>query len=245
MIRTLRVIIFYTIISLISIVFFTGICIPFCFIKTSYSTRYKVSEIYSKLFINLLWVIMGIRYHAQGLEKLPERPYLVVSNHQSFWENFFMQVIIPEHSWVIKKELFEIPVFGWGLRMVEPIAVDRSSTASVAQILSEGKKKIDRGLSIVIFPEGTRIKPDRSVTFKPSAARLAIDAEVPIVLIAHNAGIFWPKGMWFKKYGTVSVKIIETITPLQIRNHTVRSLTDYIQEKINTEKQILSKTPAL
>jgi 1-acyl-sn-glycerol-3-phosphate acyltransferase len=142
MIRFLRVIAFYTIISFISIVFFTGICIPFQFLKTSYSTRYKVSEIYSRLFINLLWVIMGIKYQVDGLERLPEGPYLVVSNHQSFWENFFMQVIIPEHSWVIKKELFAIPVFGWGLRMVEPIAVDRNNTVSVAQILFEGKKRL-------------------------------------------------------------------------------------------------------
>jgi 1-acyl-sn-glycerol-3-phosphate acyltransferase len=96
-------------------------------------------------------------------------------------------------------------------------------------------------LSIIIFPEGTRIKPNRSVSFKPSAAKLAIESMVPIVLIAHNAGIFWPKGMWFKEYGTIKVKIIETITPSEIKHHDVRSLTDYIQDKINTEKQILSK----
>jgi 1-acyl-sn-glycerol-3-phosphate acyltransferase len=184
-------------------------------------------------------MIMDIKYEVQGLEKLPNGPYLVLSNHQSFWENFFMQLIIPEHSWVIKKELFEIPVFGWGLRMVEPIAVDRSATASIVQILEEGKKKLQSGLSIVIFPEGTRVKPDRSVSFKPSAAKLALEAEVPVVLMAHNAGVLWPKGFWFQKSGTINVKIIETMMPGEIARYDARSLTDYIQQRINTEKQVL------
>jgi 1-acyl-sn-glycerol-3-phosphate acyltransferase len=184
---------------------------------------------------------MGIKYEVEGLEKLPNGPYLVLSNHQSFWENFFMQLIIPEHSWVIKKELFEIPVFGWGLRMVEPIAVDRSATASIVQILEEGQKKLQSGLSIVIFPEGTRVKPDRSVAFKPSAAKLALKAEVPVVLMAHNAGVLWPKGFWFQKSGTINVKIIESMMPSEIAHHDARSLTEYIQERINAEKRTLAQ----
>ena len=235
-----RIIAFYTIISFISLLFFIGICIPLRFIKTSYSFRYKICYVYSHIFIYLLWGVVGIKYGVHGLEKLPAKgPYLVLSNHQSFWENFFMQVIIPEHSWVIKRELFNIPVFGWGLNIVEPIAVDRSDTSSVVQILNEGQKKLNQGLPIIIFPESTRIKVDKTVGFKPSAAKLALAAKVPVVLIAHNAGTLWPKGVWFKEPGLITVKVLEVIPPEEILQHDARSLTNYIQDRINTEKNLL------
>ncbi|GAB4165840.1 MAG: hypothetical protein Tsb006_5330 [Rickettsiaceae bacterium] len=153
-----------------------------------------------------------------------------------------MQLIIPKHSWVIKRELFSIPVFGWCLRSVSPIAVDRTNNRSVVQILQDGKKKINSGLSLVMFPEATRIKVDSTVNFKPSAAKLAIETGVPVVLIAHNAGLVWPKGFWFKRPGLVKVKVLELLSPKQIASiGDVREVNNYIQEKINLEKNLLAK----
>ena len=238
-----RVLTFYTIISIIMVLFFILFWVPMQLSNVSYSSRYKVAELFSYIFIYLLWLVCGIKFKVIDREKLPVdgNPYIALSNHQSFWENFFMQIIIPEHSWVIKKELFDIPVFGFGLRSVAPIAVDRSDSRSVVQILEEGNKKIESGLSIVMFPEGGTVKPDCSVKFKPSAARLALNTGVPVVLIVHNAGLVWPKGFWFKRPGTVKVKIIECLSSAQINSYgaDARELTYYIQEKINSEKKIL------
>lgn len=237
----LKVLVFYTIISLFIISFFLVLFIPMKNLRLNDTFRYKVAEIFSRIFINLVWVILDIKYKIIGLEKLPidKKPYLVLANHQSFWENFFMQLIIPTHSWVIKKELYDIPVFGWSLKTLYPIAVDRSNNRSITQILTEGIKKFESGQSLILFPEATRVKIDKNVRFKPSAAKLAINAKVPIVMIVHNAGVFWPKGFWFTKSGTITVKITEVMYQNDIFKYDVRSLTDYIQERINTEKQKL------
>jgi 1-acyl-sn-glycerol-3-phosphate acyltransferase len=127
---------------------------------------------------------------------------------------------------------------------VDPIAVDRSEGMSVRQILRDGKKKLESGLWLVMFPESTRLRPEQSVKFKPSAARLAREAKVPIVLMAHNAGIYWPKGFWIEKPGTIEAKIIEVIDKERVEKDEVRSLTDRIETVINREKRILCEQVA-
>ncbi|RTK92901.1 MAG: 1-acyl-sn-glycerol-3-phosphate acyltransferase [Rickettsiales bacterium] len=242
MLWRIRILAFYTLISLIITSFFIIICPTVKIFSISYHWRYKFSIILSNIFIYLMWIICGIKFKVTGLEKLPTdgKPYLVLSNHQSFWENFFMQLIIPEHSWVIKKELFNIPFFGWCLRLLKPIAVDRNDSNSITQILYEGANKINNGLSIIIFPESTRVKVDHEVKFKPSAAKLALETKTSIVLLAHNAGLIWPKGFWFKSSGTIKISIIEYMSTEHVTQFKeARELTDYIQNKINKEKNLL------
>jgi len=239
----LKVIVFYTIISVVMTSFFVLFCIPVQFIGAPYSWRYKMSEIFSYIFIYLIWVICGIKFETEGVDKLPHdaKPYIALANHQSFWENFFMQLIIPKHSWVVKQELLDIPIFGRCLKTVRPIAVDRSNSRSVVQIIKEGERKIDDGISIIMFPESTRVSVDKTVSFKVSAAKLALNAKVPIALIAHNAGLVWPKGFWFKQQGTVKVKVIEVMLPEEFANQDARELTLYIQNTINLEKNKLAE----
>jgi len=195
--------------------------------------------IFSYAFVWLAKICCGLKYEVEGLEKLPKTISIVVSNHQSFWDQMFMQLIIPKHSWVLKRELFNIPLLGWGLRMVKPIAVDRGANSSVTQILKEGQEKIKEGLWLIIFPESTKVPPDRTVKFKPSAVKLASITKVPIVMMAHNAGLFWPRGFWFKQSGTIKVKIIGVIEKEEVEQTEVRVLNDKIEEVINSEKQKL------
>jgi len=209
------------------------------FFNINYDIRYKIGFVYSHVFIWLAKVTCGLNYQVSGLDKLPTTPSIVLSNHQSFWDNIFMQIIIPEHSWVLKRELFNIPLFGWGLRMVKPIAVDRNANISVKQILTEGQKKILEGLWLIIFPESTRLKPEETKKFKPSAVKLASITKVPIVMIAHNAGVYWPKGFWIKQPGIIKVTIIDVISVEEIEQTDVRILTEKIEHVINSEKQRL------
>ncbi len=211
--------------------------------KTPYSWRYKIAEIYSYIFCYSIWIICGIKFKITGAEILKQTnaPYVAVANHQSFWDNFFMQIIIPRHSWVIKRELMDIPVFGWGLKIVEPIAVDRSDMLSVSKILKIGSKNIEEGNSMVIFPEGTRIKVGRDVKYKPSAAKLAKKNKAGMLLIALNSGNVWPKGFWFKKSGTIDIKILEYINATRVDEYDdARELSYYIQEKITKAKNLLN-----
>jgi 1-acyl-sn-glycerol-3-phosphate acyltransferase len=237
----LRILAFYSILGFFVLAFFAFCCVPMHYLNAGYNFRYKVAESFSYIFVFLAKTLCGIKYEVMGMEKLPKdgKPHIVLANHQSFWENLFMQLIIPKHSWVIKQELFDIPIFGWCLRTVNPIAVDRSNSRSVVQILNEGQRKIEDGLSIIMFPEATRVKIDKNVKFKPSAAKLAMNTNVPIVLIVHNAGVYWPKGFWFRKSGLISVKILEIIPVQKYKDYDVRTLTDYIENRINKEKEIL------
>lgn len=241
MLLRLRVLTFYTIIAFVVTAIFIGICIPVFIFNPGFKIRYQIAKIFSYAFVYLMKWICGITFEVEGLEKLPkDRPYLALPNHQSFWENFFVQLIIPIHSWVIKKELFDIPVFGWGLRVAQPIAVDRSNNHSVGQILKEGEKKIKEGYSLVIFPESTRVKPGKNVSLKPSAAKLALNTGVPIAIIVHNAGLYWPKGFWFERSGTIKVKVVEVLDEKKIAEfEDARKLTTYIQEVMHREKDAL------
>ena len=238
-----RILAFYTVISFFMISFFVVFCIPVHILKAPYVIRYKISETLSYIFIYLIWAICGIKYKVEGIEKLPTdgKPYIALANHQSFWENAFMQLIIPKHSWVIKRELESIPILGWIIKVTQPISVDRNNARSVVQILKKGAKKIDSGLSLVMFPEATRVRVDQNVKFKPSAAKLAINTGVPIVLIAHNAGLVWPKGFWFKQPGTITVKIIEYIPAKKVLSMDTRELTAYTQDRITDEKNKLAE----
>lgn len=245
-----RTLFFYLVISVITVLFYFAAFLPFIlFLKILAklgvdegrisSIRYRIAIVFSNIFIWITRIFVGLKYKVVGLEKLPSMPSLVVANHQSFWENMFMQLIIPEHSWIIKKELFDIPFFGWGLKAMNPVAVDRTQNSSINQIIEGGKQKFAKGNWMIMFPEATRLKPDQTARFKRSAAKLALEAKVPIVMIAHNAGLFWPKGFWLKKPGVITVKVIEVMQPEEIKKFELRELTDHIEKVINTEKGAL------
>lgn len=234
-----RVLLFYTSVTIITMIFCIAFFIAAKIFNISYDKKYSIAIVFSYLFIYCGKLICGLNYSVSGLEKLPSEPSIVLANHQSFWDNVFMQIIIPKHSWIIKKELFNIPFFGWGLKMVDPVAVNRTDSSSVKQILREGQQKLQAGLWLIIFPESTRLRPEQSTNFKPSALRLAIAQKVPVVLMAHNAGVYWPKGFWVVRPGTIQVKIIDVITKKEVEESNVRDLTQRAEHIINTEKQIL------
>ncbi len=239
----LRIITFHTVISFVMISFFLLFCIPIQFVGAPSFVRNTISKIFAYIYIYSMWFICGIKFKIEGREKLPRngKPYIALANHQSFWENFFMQLIIPNPSFVVKQELLDIPIFGRCLKAARPVVVDRKNSRSVLQILQEGEKKIDGGLSVVMFPESTRVKVDKNVAFKVSAAKLALNTKVPIILIAHNAGLIWRKGFWFERKGTIKVKIIEIVSPDFAEKLNARELNSYIQERITTEKNKLVK----
>ncbi len=234
----LRILFFYFLVGLFTLVYFVILAILLYLLEVSYNLKYRFAVIASYVFITLAKWICGIDYEVHGLSKIPQEPFILVSNHQSFWENFFVQLIIPKHSWVIKKELFNIPLFGQGLKLLDPISIDRS-VHSAKQIIDKGLIKLQQGLSIVIFPESTRIACNKNVKFRHSAAKLALHAQVPIVLMVHNAGKIWPKGFWFKKSGLVTVKILDILDFEEIKQHDVRSLNQHIESIVHKEKNLL------
>jgi 1-acyl-sn-glycerol-3-phosphate acyltransferase len=150
-----------------------------------------------------------------GAENIPSTPHVVLSKHSSTWETLALTQFFPPLAYVAKKELLSIPFFGWGFALASPITIDRSAgTDAMQQIVAQGRERFRQGFWIVLYPEGTRIPPGRRSKYKTGGARLAIELGVPVLPIAHNAGYLWPKGLFGKHAGTLTVSVGKAIPSL-------------------------------
>ena len=158
--------------------------------------------------------ICGIRYRMVGAGNIPTTPHVVLSKHSSTWETLALTMFFPPLAYVAKKELLSIPFFGWGFALASPITIDRKAgTDAMHQIATQGRERFRQGFWIVLYPEGTRIPAGRRGKYKTGGARLAIELGVPVLPIAHNAGYLWPKGVFRKLPGTVTISIGKPIPP--------------------------------
>ena len=164
-----------------------------------------------------LWAarwLCGIRHRVIGLEDVPATAHIVACKHSSTWETLFLSRLLPPLAYVAKKELLSLPFFGWAFALASPITIDRTAGENaMVQIADQGRKRIAQGFWIVLYPEGTRIPVGKRVHYKSGAARLAVEMNLPILPIAHNAGWLWPKGVMGKRPGTVTVSIGKPIAP--------------------------------
>lgn len=179
----------------------------FLFFFLPFNARYYLITRWSHFFIFWAKITCGLRYQVKGQEHIPQKNAIIFANHQSMWETIFMQVLFPPQCWVLKKELLKIPVFGWGLALLEPIAIDRKQFNSVKALIQQGKERLQKGRWVIIFPEGTRVAPHAIRAYSRSGAALAEATDYPILPIAHNAGHYWPRGFFIKKPGTIQVVV--------------------------------------
>ncbi|HIU84267.1 MAG TPA: 1-acyl-sn-glycerol-3-phosphate acyltransferase [Candidatus Aphodousia gallistercoris] len=174
--------------------------------------RYRFGQQWARF---ILWegkLICGMRYENKGMENFPadNRPVLVLSKHQSAWEVFWMISHVPNHaSFVYKRELHWVPVFGQAIATLGMISIDRKAHGrAYDQVLKKSKEKIAEGWSIVMFPEGTRTAPGEAEPhYKTGGARLAVATGLPIVPIALNSGHLWPRNSIAKKPGLITVSV--------------------------------------
>ncbi|MEC8483658.1 MAG: lysophospholipid acyltransferase family protein, partial [Pseudomonadota bacterium] len=161
---------------------FTGLLAPVLAWVLPPSWRQPVLNVHNHILLFLFRVVVGVKIEVIGRENLPAKnqPVVLAANHQSEWETYLLQVLKTPISTVLKQELLSIPFFGWGLKMVQPIAIDRSKRAgALKQILKQGKERIQAGRSVLIFPEGTRTIPGKERDFNKGAAMLAASAKTP------------------------------------------------------------------
>jgi 1-acyl-sn-glycerol-3-phosphate acyltransferase len=167
-------------------------------------------------YLVMLWLRLtcNVRINVTGDQHIPRQAFVVLSNHQSTWEAFFMQWFFQPANFILKRELLWIPFFGWALFLMNPIAIKRSRPASaIRYVLKQGTKRLKAGNNIVIYPEGTRVADDRLGAFKTSGAALAVQANAPVLPVSHNSGAYWKPRRFMIKSGTIEMQIGPAIQP--------------------------------
>jgi 1-acyl-sn-glycerol-3-phosphate acyltransferase len=156
----------------------------------------------------LLRVFGNIRVNIEGLEHRPNTPGVVLAKHQSAWETLNLLPWFYPQTWVLKRELLRIPLFGWGLGRLDPIAIDRgASREALRQVIEQGERRLAAGRWVVVFPEGTRVLPGEKVRYQQGGALLACRAGVPVTPLAHNAGEHGLRHGWRLRSGVIQVRI--------------------------------------
>ena len=181
----------------------------------------------------LLRVLMGIHVEIRGLEHLPAGPALVAAKHQSAWDTIVWLHLIEGPAIVMKKELFWIPFYGQMCVKVRMIFVDRKAQArAMKKLIRDAKAAIGEGRKIVIFPQGTRAAPRATVAdvpYQAGVAGLYRALAVPLVPVATNSGVFWPRRSWLRRPGTIVVEYLPAIGPGLDRKTFMARLQDSIE----------------
>ncbi len=233
MLRTLRSLIFVVATFVLGVIFAAGALLCF-WAPRDFLWRFVTR--YCRLTLWMGGALCDLEMVAEGKENLPDEPCVIMIKHSSALETYGHVPFFPRTSWVLKKEVLWIPVFGWALKILfKPIAIDRKRGGSaVKQVIQQGKEKLSEGTWVTVFPEGTRMAPGETRKYGISGAALAKEAGVLIVPVAHNAGDFWQRRELTKRPGTVRLCIGPPIDPsTQSPKETNLIVQGWIEGKMN------------
>ncbi len=187
----------------------------------------------------VMWIckyVVGIHVQIIGQEKLYKSPVILAVKHQSVWETIIFHSLVRDPSIILKRELMWIPCFGWYLKKLGTVPLSRSKNKRVSDLknlLTKASQAIRRGQSIVIFPEGTRSRPGEKKPYLSGVASLYLHLNIPVIPIAHNAGLFWPRRGFRKYEGCITLEALDPIEPGLSRQEFMRLLEDKIETKTN------------
>jgi 1-acyl-sn-glycerol-3-phosphate acyltransferase len=178
---------------------------------------YAVCINWLRLSVNSGTAILGIHNRVTGWENLPKGETdaaILLVKHQSLWETFTMIAIMPHPlAYVFKKELLRIPFFGWAIGSLDMIHIDRKQgTQAFTKVVEQGKRLLDKGTWVIMFPEGTRTARGQQGVYKTGGTRLAIETGAPVVPVAVTSAKCWPKKAFIKTPGIVDISIGKPIS---------------------------------
>ncbi|AJY47495.1 lysophospholipid acyltransferase family protein [Martelella endophytica] len=159
-----------------------------------------------------LWA--GATFEIEGLENLPQGAAIIAPKHQSAWDTIMLLPSVPDSVFMLKRELIQMPLFGWYLKKQRQIAVDRAATGrAMAEAIQATKAEVETGRQLIIFPEGTRRPPGAAADYKRGIQRLYRDLGVPVVPVVMHPGLFWPRGKFRRQRGHFKVRVLPPIAP--------------------------------
>lgn len=188
-------------------------------------------RVWARGMIGALRVICGIRLEVTGLGHIPPGAAVIAAKHQSAFDTMVWLILLPDCAYVLKKELLDIPVWGWFARRCGHLAVDREGGGTALRALVRAAKlRFAEGRPVVIFPEGTRTAPGERLTYQPGVAALAAGG-VPVVPVATDSGRLWGRRAFRKSPGVIHVSILPPLPAGLPR----AALMQAVEEAIETE----------
>ncbi len=158
--------------------------------------------------------ILSLEFEFRGLDNLPEGPCIIASAHQSAWDTIAFYAVVDDPAFVMKQELYRVPLFGPYARKLKMIAIDRSGGVVEARhMIQNVVDRLSHGRKVVIFPGGTRSAPNEIVQLKPGVTTLYRRTNVPVVPVSLNSGYFWGRRSFCKKSGCIVAAFQEPIPP--------------------------------
>lgn len=166
---------------------------------------------------SIFWLqrhVLSLDFEFRGEERLPDGPFIVAAAHQSAWDTICFYAVLSDPAFVLKKELYSVPMFGPYARKLGMIAIDRAGGASEARrMIRDVSAQLEKGRPVVIFPGGTRSAPGEVVPLKSGINALYRRCNVPVVPVSLNSGWFWGRRSFIKKPGRIIAEFHEPIAP--------------------------------
>jgi 1-acyl-sn-glycerol-3-phosphate acyltransferase len=213
--------------------------VVYCSLLIPIQKRDFVSRCWANYVVYAAKYICGMNYHVEGRENLPDTNAIIYSKHQSAWEVvMFKKDFPPVNTFILKRELLKIPIIGWGMHAFNPIAINRGNARrALKEVIEQGTNRLQQGLWVVIFPEGTRVDPGKTCKYQPGGAMLAKQSGYSLLPVALNSGHFWRRNSILKIPGNITVKIGTLIDP---QDKTVREMNELAKQQIETMMQEIS-----
>lgn len=174
----------------------------------------EVARAWAHSSLWLLRVVAGTRVSWRGLDKIPPGGLLVAAKHQSLWETFALLTILDDPAYVLKRELMWIPVFGWYAWKAQSVPINRKGrSAALAELAVKTEQALAGSRQVILFPEGTRRPPGAEPAYKYGIVHLYDKLKAPVLPIALNSGVYWPRRKFLRRPGTIVVEVLDPIQP--------------------------------
>ena len=174
----------------------------------------KIPKRWTSITHSLHRWIVGTRVEVIGQENMLNDGCIVACKHQSHWEFYAIDSLVKDSAFILKQELMRIPVFGWYITRLGHIPIRRGDKGrAMRKMIKNARECIEDNRQIIIFPEGTRKLPDDPPDYRYGVTRMYLDLDCPVVPVAQNSGLYWPRHSSLRYPGTIRVKILEPIMP--------------------------------
>ena len=208
---TIRSIVF-NVVFYIHLLFWLIVAIPTFFLPRG--AIIWIAKTWGRCNLVLLRVICGIKAEFRGIDKRPPGAYLAAIKHQSTWDTFALLWMFDDPAFIMKRELQWIPLFGWFTIKGRMVPVDRGAgSQALADMTERVRRELAHDRQIVIFPEGTRRAAGAEPRYKYGIVQLYAETGVPVLPIALNSGLFWPRRAFRRVPGTIVVEVLDPIPP--------------------------------